>query len=114
MKTVIEKQRLLDIIRANRTKHNDTYEAAKTAYAEKGVELLKKLIQKLEKGETLRPYLNLPEPENHVDDYDRAIQMLELDSRDTIELNEQEFRQFVQDEWDWKQNWLTSTSSYVE
>lgn len=114
MNTVIEKKKLLDIIRANKTEHRDTYEAAKKAYKQKGIELLERLIGRLRDGNTLKPHLDLPIPEDHTEDYDRAIQMLVLDSRENIELNEQEFRQFVQDEWDWKRQWQFSTSSYVE
>lgn len=113
MKTVIEKNKLLDIIKTNREEHIDTYSAAVVAYAEKGVDLLERLIKKLKAGEIIRNYLELPAPEDHTDEYDRAIRMLELDSRDAIELNEQEFRQFVQDDWDWKQSWISSTRSYV-
>lgn len=114
MKTVMDKEKLISIVRHNRDEHAATYREAREAYREKGVSLLEKLIVKLKDGENIRPYLNLPTPENHTDDYDRTIEMLEHDVRDQIELEENEFRQYVLDQWSWKENWLTSTLSYIQ
>ncbi len=54
-----------------------------------------------------------PKPDNHVDDYARAIQMLNMHIEDTIEMDETEFRQYVQDEWDWKQLWSAVNAKYT-
>jgi hypothetical protein len=114
MKTVMDRKKLLGIVKHNRQEHAKTYKEAREAYRQKGIELLQKLITKLEAGEDIKPYLNLPIPEDHTEDYDRTIEMLEHDVREQIELEENEFSQYVLDNWAWKQNWLTTTASYIQ
>jgi hypothetical protein len=58
-------------------------------------------------------YISLPMPEDHTDDYERAIKMLDLDVREDIELTEQEFAQYVLDDWGWKDQWTTTNSAYL-
>lgn len=114
MKTVIDKEKLLGIVKQNREKHAATYKEARKAYKEKGMDILQKLIAKLDNGENIRPYLNLPTPEDHTGDYDRTIEMLKHDVREQIELEENEFNQYVLDNWSWKQEWLNTTASYIQ
>lgn len=114
MKTVMDKIKLLEIVKRNREEHAATYQGAREAYKERGVELLQSLIAKLESGENIRPYLNLPIPEDHTEDYDRTVEMLEHDMRDQIELEEHEFTQYVLDQWSWKESWLSTTASYIQ
>ncbi len=52
-------------------------------------------------------------PEDHTRDYDRRIKMYEMDIDDTIEMTEQEFAQYVLDDWGWKQAWTTSNTAYL-
>lgn len=113
MKTVMEKKELLKVITKNRELHKQVYKEAKKAYQKKGIKLLNALKSKLEAGETIRPYIDLLIPEDHTDEYDRAIEMLKYDVREQIELEESEFSRFVLDSWEWKEAWLTTTASYV-
>ena len=52
-------------------------------------------------------------PENHEDDFTRAIQMLEWEVGDEVMLAEDEFAQFVQDDWGWKQQFRTTGMAYI-
>ena len=50
---------------------------------------------------------NLAVPASHVADYQRAIEMLEMSVNDEVTLDASEFRQFVRDEWSWKEEYNT-------
>lgn len=44
--------------------------------------------------------------------YDTTIAMLEWSTDDNITLAADEFRQFVQDQWDWKDGFISSNAAY--
>ena len=44
---------------------------------------------------------------------DRRIQMLEMDIDPNVILSEQEFAQYVQDDWGWRKQWTTTNSVYL-
>jgi len=113
MNILINKVDLIDILQKNRQKHKLDYEKAKGAYAKTAEELLNKLLEKVRSGKVIRQYLELPEIQNHDNDYDRAIQMLELDVRDNIPLEQNEFKNYVQDQWSWTEDFNTTNSMYL-
>lgn len=104
---------LLDTLRANKATHHDTFVKAMTVFRIKAIEVLDEQIASIHKGGLPDKFLRLPIPEEHTEDYDRAIQMLEWHTEPTIELSMGEFTQYVQDNWGWRQNFLTNTASYA-
>lgn len=57
-------------------------------------------------------YLTLPVPRSYEKEYLAAIDMASWDVRDTLELTMAEFNCFVRDEWDWKDEFVTTSSMY--
>jgi hypothetical protein len=51
-------------------------------------------------------------PEDHTRDYDRVIAMLERHQGEAIDLLEDDFAMYVQDDWAWKAQFLASNSGY--
>ena len=39
--------------------------------------------------------------------------MLEMSVDDVVEIHDNEFRQFVLDDWDWQRNWKLSNLKYI-
>lgn len=111
----IKKDDLLAKLRANRETHHDTYQRAVDEFQRQQVKILEELVAKARNGQPFdRLALSrLAVPEDHTDDYDLAIEMLELDERDSITLEQREFRTYYRDEWEWRQRWIGSTQSYV-
>lgn len=119
---VIKKDDLLEVLRANRETHREVYEEALGKYRDKLIGKLRHEVEKLERddrwnelaeGGAPKVTIDLPVPEDHTKEYNRAISMLEMDTRDEIELEDYEFTQFVEDEWDWKRRWAANTASYT-
>jgi len=114
MKPSVKKQELLDIIKKNRDAHHDIFMKACEGFQK---EMLKRLAQKMKiirAGKMVDSFVGLPIPEDHTRDYNRVIRMIELDTRDIIELSEQEFAQFVMDDWAWKKEWVSTASNYTQ
>ena len=114
MRTVtIERKKLLGILRENRNTHEDEYKDAYAGYLTTCVERLETLLSEFKAGD--REMVNWGErpPHSQVKDYDRVIRMLELSVDDIIELTSEEFANYVQDEWHWKQSWELGNSNYI-
>lgn len=106
-------EQLLNKLIENRANHEKDYEDAKTGYLETAKEKLDELLGQVADGILINPHLNLTVPDSHLEDYDRAIEMLRWHTEGEIELAEEEFAQYVQDNWSWKHRWTTSNVAYI-
>lgn len=108
----VKKVDLLDALRKNREGHRAIFEEALEGYHKKVVEELERRLADARANKRFDVSIRLVQPEDHTEDYDRAIEMLEMDLNDEQELSTQEFAQFVQDDWGWRQQFLTSNAMY--
>jgi len=51
-------------------------------------------------------------PVSHLKEYDTAIDMFEWEVSDTVELNNTEFSCFIQDKWEWKEDFTRMSNVY--
>lgn len=107
----MKRDALLAILRENRTKHRELYEKAYAVFGQKAIENIESMLQRAKSGE-IRLHVNLTEPQDHTEDYDRAIMMLEHELRDVIELSQGEYAQLVQDQWGWQQRFTETNAGY--
>lgn len=132
--TQIERQKLIQIVTENRSKHDAAFEEAWAGYLIEIRERVEKLAAntrdfanyvdtELLKEETF----DIPEllkklyackvepvvaPINQKKSYDMILRKLELDTRETIELDDEEFKQYVLDEWDWTNQFVAASMMY--
>lgn len=136
---VINKERLLIQLLANKEKHVKEYEEAlagykemasqklREAYEDAKVALEKNLTKGLAKLDEFDPdddefssyltlvearHVNLPVPQNYEEEYESAIQMVQWDTRSELELTHAEFNCFVRDKWDWTSDFFSTTAIY--
>lgn len=57
-------------------------------------------------------HIILSQPVNQTRSYDRVIGMLEMALAEEVELSEEDYQQYVMDEWSWREVFLTSNASY--
>jgi hypothetical protein len=113
MRTVqVRKDQLLDVLQTNRDRHETTFEKAYEKFTKAVERELEKRLHRIRQSKAVDLVIRLPEPRNMSDSYQRAIEMLKMDTRDEVELTEQEFQQFVQDDWTWKREFATTASLY--
>ena len=108
------KGQLITALRANRDVHVSEYQEAMHGWRSRVAEELEATVQKARNGKlTTMPFFNLREPQTYQKDYDCAIAMLEMHTADDIEVTTTDFQHFVQDDWDWKDQFSTLNSSYT-
>lgn len=102
MNITLPKAELLEKLVENRRQHVEVYELAAEAYQKALVTEMKEKLAAVEAGEDISYFRFDGKPNNQVEDYDRAIAMVEMTSSDTVELNSTDFEHFILDKWYWK------------
>lgn len=115
MKTTVKVSDLLARLIENREKHAKIVEEANAGYL---VAASKKAMDAVEafragKVDSLQNYV-LRVPEDYTSAYDSCIEMLRWSQEETITLAADEFRQFVQDQWDWKDGFIAGNAAYSQ
>ena len=111
--TLVDKKEALKTLRANRERHHKIVEEARVGYVEKAKAKLAAKLDELSSGKLVALRFDLQVPEDHTDDYDLAIRMVELHTEDTIEMTSTDVRTLMMDEWDWLRSFLFTNARYA-
>jgi hypothetical protein len=113
--TKVDRERLLQTLIANKKKHKKTYAKAMKVYRKRMAKELRQAADRVEAGKKvdIRKVTMLPEPHHYLGEYDTAIEMVEWQTEDTFELNQDDFKAFVLDKWAWRGTFRAGTSAYV-
>lgn len=109
----VSKSNLALTLKTNRDNHRAFYEEAVEVYRKEAARLAKEQAELMLRGEIKAVRVSIPVPEDHTEDYNRIIAMLEWSIGDTFELSEQDFSQYVNDDWGWKASFAANTMSYT-
>lgn len=137
----VNRQKLIETLKSNQTSHVAKFNESLSGYVIKAREMMAssyademaaaqrrylKSIADIDAFDATKPekmpstwrvcdpvIISIPVPRNYTDMYRTAIDMMEWDTRDVIELTYAEFQCFVQDEWDWKAEFDQITSRYT-
>ena len=109
----VNKKELLDRVQLNRKDHRDLFLEAQKGYRKAVIKELDEMLKDARDGSPIRVQVQLVEPQDHTDDYDRIIDMLEMSTDEKIVLNSREFENYVRDSWDWTAFAAMTNSSYT-
>ena len=104
----VNKTRLIEALTANREAHKANYEEAIEDYWAALAKQIPLLVppttarSEAKFNKQLRVVNGIDFPEDHTSDYDTALEMLDWSEDDTIMVSEAEFKNFIQDNWNWK------------
>ncbi len=112
MTTTVEKTKLLETLRSNLARHRQIVQEARDGYVKQAREALEKRLEQLRTGELVSLTFTLQPPADYTEVYENSIAMLEWNTAATVELEADEFRQLVRDEWDWTDQFLLSNRRY--
>lgn len=116
VKIKVSKAELADVVGRNYKKHLDDYREACEGYRLKLLADLATLLSDLQIGKdidlALRQVARLPRPQSHGSEYSRVIRMLGMHTGDTLEMSEDQFRNYVEDDWSWSSEFGTSVELY--
>ena len=112
MLTKVPRLKLLETLKSNLAKHSSIVQEARDGYIKKAKLALESRLEQLRKGQLVTLQFTLSPPVDYSEVYKSAIAMLEWNENQFVELQADEFRQLVQDEWDWTDGFLASNSAY--
>jgi hypothetical protein len=108
----VKKVDLITKIKENKENHIKEYEKAVVAYKQEALRQLRTQLEKVEEG-ALDAELDLITPVNNADNYDKILEMFEWEVAEIVELQQDEFREYVQDETDFAVTARMSNMMYV-
>ncbi|HVQ17874.1 MAG TPA: hypothetical protein VMT27_02415 [Actinomycetes bacterium] len=109
----VVKADLLDTLRSNRDEHRSMFIKAQEKYREAMIEELDRALSDAKAGRKIKRAFSLPIPEDHTEDFDTAIEMLEWDQGDTVDLGQRDFLTYVKNNWGWQASFAATTQSYL-
>lgn len=110
----VDTKTLIDTITTNRETHIVDYKDAHAKWADQATEYHRQQFESLTQNQHEVTNLEKPEePQNYVDSYNVALKMLEMSVDESVTLSNQEFQQFVLDEWHWAHSFRSSVNSYT-
>jgi hypothetical protein len=110
--TSVSKEGLLEILEKNRKAHAKIVAEARRGYVQKAKALLTSRLKELQSGKTVELHFNMRAPSDHTAEYDSAIGMLRMSKEEEIKITFSQYRMFVEDDWDWMQDFLVTNSPY--
>lgn len=116
MKTVrIGVQKLKETVKDNKKAHIADYQKACEGYRITVKEELEKILAANEDAtiDEIATSIHAPRPEMHVDEYNRIIQMLEFTSDTHVELSQNEFDNYVLNNWAWSGHTAMLNQTYM-
>jgi hypothetical protein len=98
----VNRVELLSKIKANRDGHRAIFLKAQKGYRLEMIAELEKRLAEARHGKKIVRWMGLPKPQDHTEDYDTVIAMLEMSVDETLEIDYSLFQQYVLDRWSWK------------
>lgn len=108
----VSKTELISKMSANRETHRSEFLKAQEGYRAAVIEELDRMLAEARTGKRIRRSVELIEPHDHTKEYDQVLAMLGMSVDDTVELDYQQFAQYVLDEWNWKAQFTATNSRY--
>lgn len=109
----VQKEALLAALRTNRAEHRNLFEKAQEVFRSEIIKALDRRLKDARGGGRISTYIDLVEPQDYTESFDRAIQMVEWSVGDTIELSERDFQRYVLNDWEWSGAFAKNTMTYV-
>lgn len=108
----VDRLNLLEVIKKNRAKHKEIVDDVFTNYRKRVIEELDKALVLAKSGKQLITNIQLIQPMDMTETYDRAIGMLEMCLDESVSLDTDEYDNYVLDKWDWSRQFSSSSASY--
>lgn len=110
----VDRKELLNKLTENRDTHRALFLEAQAGYRHAVIDILEQRLAEARAGRSFNYHISLAVPSDQTRDYNRVIAMLEMSLGDAVELSEEDFAQYVQDDWSWKRQWLHSNRDYSQ
>ena len=108
------KEKILKAIKANMAAHKKVVKEAQKGFRKQAIGLLEEKLDALRDGEMVAFPIFLQLPEDHLEEYQVMVEMLEMSTDEEISLTHSEYNRYVRDRWDWRSQWLHANAPYSQ
>ena len=108
----VQKSDLIHILIKNMASHKEEFEGNKKKYLTALQTKLRVARDDVASGKMPDLHFGLPEPTAHTKDYQRAIDMLNMDIEKTVVISLEEYQKYIEDDWDWKFDFNRTNAFY--
>lgn len=112
MEVICNTADVLAKVTINRDEHAQIVKEARAGFVVRAKEALTEKLDLLKAGKLTSLQVNLNPPQDYTSEYDTIIQMLKMHTASEITLGADEVRMFIEDKWDWTEQFLGSNSIY--
>jgi hypothetical protein len=112
-RVTVKKETLLAALKKNREGHRSVFLKAQEGFRRLCVKRLDEMLANAREGKVFAMSIGLQAPQDHTKEYDVNIQMLEMSEDEKLVISEEQFRHFVQDDWEWREDFLTNSAQYT-
>lgn len=112
MEIKVDRESLLERLENNREKHIEQYKEALRGYRVKCVEFFEEQLELAKQGRDFKTSFNGSKPTSYSDDYDLSVSMVRYHTGDTLTLNSNDARCFLEDKWNWTSGFSMSNVLY--
>ena len=109
----VSKADLIETLQTNRNEHRAMFLKAQERYREAMIVELDRALQEARNGDPIKRMFSLPVPEDHTEEFDTALEMLQWEQKDSITLNQRDFLRYVQNRWEWAASFAANSLSYL-
>lgn len=109
----VRRSELLEKVKENRSAHRKVFEEALLGWEEAVTKRLQQMIKNAKDKKKFELQVGLPQPQDHTNEYDRVIAMLELSVDEEVIIDHRQFAQFYLDDWGWKGDFIANASTYT-
>lgn len=111
----VKKEDLINELKKNRDAHQEEYNNAYVGYKQLCIEALEEKLATVNEDEDFDMYFNEVSnpPDDHTQDYQNVIDILEIGEDDTIKLGVNDYMKYYKNNWEWRRSWGMSNATYL-
>jgi len=109
----VEKAALIAKLQTNRDEHRSMFIKAQERYRDAMIVELDRALTEARAGDPIRRAFTLPVPEDHTEEFNTAIEMLQWETGDEVVLGHRDFQRYVQNRWEWAASFAANTQAYL-
>ena len=110
----MEKPVVLSALINNRNKHDTEYMNSLKEYRKELREVLEDMLEQVNEGEDVDHFIKLEKPESFCEEYDLVIAMLESSIDTHVELDHEEYKKYILNNWEWSNRFKHLTEMYTK
>ncbi|MHB8098029.1 MAG: hypothetical protein ACYDD5_00380 [Sulfuricurvum sp.] len=112
-KVKVNKNDLISKLEENREIHITEFNELKVDYMEAFTKQLKEMTKSVKNGNfNTTTDFTMVKPTSYLKTYDEVIGMLKMSIEDTFEITQDEYRQYVLNDWNWSRSFAITKASY--